>query len=75
MTARQAAVVAEIENQRSMLATRAAQFAGEAAELRAQLDAAKAEAAAQKFRADDAEAKLAALEPAEPEPSAGDAHA
>src|SRR5690349_16927253 len=61
MSARQFAIVSEIENQRAMLATRAAQFAGEAADLREQLTAAKAETEAQRTRADAAEAKVAEM--------------
>lgn len=75
MTPRHVAVISEIEEQRAMLATRAAKHAGEAAELRAALEASQAEAAAQKMRADDLQARLDAMQAVEPEPSAGDHHA
>lgn len=74
MSERQSAIIGEIENQRAMLATRAAHFAGDVAELRAALVATQAEVEAQRKRADDAEAKVAELTPAEPEPAAGDNH-
>ncbi len=63
MSERETAIVAEIETQRAMLATRAAHLAGDVAELRAALVAMKAEVDAQKKRADEAEAKVAELTP------------
>lgn len=67
MSERQSAIIGEIENQRAMLATRAAHFAGDVAELRAALVTAQAEVDAQRKRADEAEAKVAELTAPEPD--------
>jgi hypothetical protein len=64
MNTRDNAVVAELEAQRSMLASRAAIHAGKIAELEAALAASKAETEAQRLRADEAEAKLRGADPA-----------
>jgi hypothetical protein len=58
MNTRDNAVVAELEAQRSVLASRAAIHAGRIAELEAALAASQAETEAQRLRADEAEAKL-----------------
>jgi len=61
MSNRTAAILSEIESQRSFLGSRAAQHAGRIAELEAELAVAKAEVEAQRLRADEAEARLGAM--------------